>query len=472
MRCRSLVFAAAISSSALTSTVAAAQESAPATEPADEVAALRAQLEALSARVQALESELATARANQKGEAIVAVPADATAETIESIETPPSVNQQLDTAQPSGPSITFKGAPLIEFDNGWSFKPRGRLQFDTGFVLAPKTSQAPDGFGAEVRRARLGVEGTVPGGFGYKLEVDFAGNEVEVADALMFYADGGLSITAGHQNNFQSLEELSSSLHLSFIERAAFTDAFAFTRRLGISAQYQTGDVILQAGAFNDTISKLPDKTYSFDGRAVWLPKFGDAQLHIGGSVHYTNLDSESALRDRQRPLVHFTSTRFLDTRTIEAASELSYGAEFAYISGPFHATGEAYWQNIHRRDLADPGFFGGYAEAGLFLTKGDTRGYKKGQFDRIRPTAEVGDGGIGAWQIVARYDYLDLNDAGIVGGKQNAYLFSLIWTPTDYTRLLLNYGRLAYDDALFPLADGSTDYSVDTVGVRAQVDF
>ena len=472
MRRQSIAYACTLSAAALTATAAAAQDSGASNAENDEVAVLRAQMEALSARVQALESELAAARAGNTGDTITTVPTGSQAVSVSETDTPPSINTEIEGDEPAGPSITFKGAPLIEFENGWSFKPRGRLQFDTGFVLAPKTSQAPDGFGAEVRRARLGLEGTVPGGFGYKLEVDFAGNEVEVADALLFYADNGLSITAGHQNNFQSLEELSSSLHLSFIERAAFTDAFAFTRRLGVSMQYQTGDVLLQAGAFNDTISRLPDKTYSFDGRAVWLPKIGDAQLHVGGSVHYTNLDSESALRDRQRPLVHFTSTRFLDTRTIEATHELSYGAEFAYISGPFHATGEAYWQNIYRRDLPDPRFFGGYAETGLFLTRGDTRGYKRGQFDRIRPTAEVSEGGIGAWQIVARYDYLNLNDAGIVGGKQNAYLLSLVWTPTDFTRLLLNYGRLAYDDAIFPLADGSTDYSVDTVGVRAQVDF
>ena len=74
--------------------------------------------------------------------------------------------------------------------------------------------------------------------------------------------------------------------------------------------------------------------------------------------------------------------------------------------------------------------------------------------------------------QVNARHDYLDLNDAGIVGSKQNSYQLSIIWTTTDRTRLMLNYARLDYDDAVFPGADGSTFYGVDAVGMQAQIDF
>jgi len=42
----------------------------------------------------------------------------------------------------------------------------------------------------------------------------------------------------------------------------------------------------------------------------------------------------------------------------------------------------------------------------------------------------------------------------------------------TDYTRLLLNYALLSYDNAAFPTATGDTSYNVDVVGLRAQVDF
>ena len=202
------------------------------------------------------------------------------------------------------------------------------------------------------------------------------------------------------------------------------------------------------------------------------MPKLGDTQLHFGGSVHFANTDSIS-LRYRERPLVHFTSERFVDTGTFSAESEFGAGLEAALIHGRFHAAGEVFWQSVDRPGaLADPTFFGGYAEVGMFLTPGDTRGYKGGTFDRVEPASPVSEGRFGALQLNLRYDYLDLVDAGLIGGVQDGYYASLIWTPTDYTRLMLNFGRLQYSQAVHPTATGYRSYAVDTVGMRAQLDF
>ena len=273
-----------------------------------------------------------------------------------------------------------------------------------------------------------------------------------------------------------SLEELTSSRFSSFMERAAFTDAFGFERRLGISANFTHGPLLVQAGAFTDNISDInsdENNSYGFDGRVVFMPKAGPAQLHLGASAHYRDLqNAQDSVRYRQRPFLHTSDTRFIDTGSIPAVSETSYGLEAAAIRGPLHFAGEAYWQKVGRPGLADPTFFGGYAEIGYFLTKGDTRGYKNGIFDRVKPADGIDKGGIGAIQVNLRYDRLDLNDAGIIGGTQNGYAISVIWTPTSYTRLLMNYGRMQYDNAVIEAAGADTSYGVDTFGMRAQIDF
>ena len=417
---------------------------------ADEIAAMRAQLAAMNARIDQLEGELATAKAsNEAQDAIIASTAQAA------------------NAQPA-PAVD----ELAKKD-GWSFKPRGRLMFDAGFTDVPDSTGLSDGFGNEVRRARLGASGDIPGGFGYKFELDFAGNEVEAADAYLSYGDGPLEVIVGHHNNFQSLEELTSSLHTSFIERAAFTDAFGFERRIGASVTYGKGAVLAQAGVFTDNFDDTESKNRGVDGRLVFMPKMGDTQLHFGGSIHYNDIDDPtSTVRYRQRPLVHFTSNRFIDTGSMGADSETGYGLEAAAISGRFHAAAEGFWQSVDMPGTADdPTFFGSYVEAGVFLTD-DTRGYKGGKFDRTKPNNPVGKGGMGSLQFNLRYDYLDLDDAGILGGKQDGYYASLVWKPTDYTLLALNYGRLQYENAIHPTASGDTSYGVDAVGVRAQIDF
>ena len=417
------------------------------TLPADELAAMRAQLAAMNARIDQLEGELAATK-TEAAEAGQVVDAPAPAADSEPVST-------------------------LAKSDGWSFKPRGRLMFDAGFTNAPESTGASDGFGNEVRRARLGASGDMPGGFGYKFEVDFAGNEISVADAILSYENGPIEIAIGQHNNFQSLEELTSSLHTTFIERAAFTDAFGFERRLGASIIYARGDVLAQAGVFTDNLEDTDSKNRGADARIVFMPKAGDTQLHFGGSFHYNDLDDPAAqLRYRQRPLVHFTSQWFIDTRSMGADSETGYGLEAAAIAGRFHAVAEGYWQSVDMPGVADdPTFFGGYFEAGVFLTD-DKRGYKGGKFDRTKPSGPVGEGGIGSVQFTLRYDHLDLNDVGIVGGRQAGYFAALVWKPTDYTALMLNYGRLQYKDAILPTASGDTSYGVDAIGMRAQIDF
>lgn len=464
---------ALLAATALSAVAAPAQAHDRQPSSAEQLAELREQMAALMARVDQLESELEAAEA--QAEAANSAAAEANAAALAANTAATEANEAAVAAQTKvdkAPSIAFKGAPEIKGD-GWSFKPRGRLMYDAGFTSVPGSTGRSDGFGSEARRIRLGVSGDMPGGVGYKFEVDFAGNEVAVTDAFLSYEAGDAEIMVGQMNNFQSLEELTSSLHTSFIERAAFTDAFGFERRVGIGTEFSGGPILVQAGIFSDNMEDLSNKSWSADARVVANPKLGDTQLHLGGSVHYAELESGDTVRYRQRPLVHFTSERFINTGNIAASSEFGFGLEAAVISGPFHAAAEGYWQNVNMPvGMSDPTFFGGYAEVGVFLTKGDTRGYKGGKFDRTKPKNPLGKGGMGSLQFNVRYDRLDLTDAGILGGSQNGYFASIVWKPTDYTMILANYGKLDYSNAVYATGTGDTSYSVDVFGMRAQIDF
>jgi len=424
----------------------AAPTRAEAQEGGGRIDALQAQIEQLQAQVKALQDSLEAVKASEAK----AVP-------------------------------SWKGAPQLEDkEAGWSFKPRGRLMYDFATVEGPDGySNAGLGFSNEVRRARLGVDGAIPGDFGYKFELDFAAGDVEFTDAFLSHKRGPVEFIVGQHNNFQSLDELTSSLHSSFIERAAFTDAFGFERRVGVSAQYSKGSLLAQGGVFTDSIADLnnvgdDNNSIGLDTRLVFAPVTGSGQLHFAGSYHWRDLnDAAGVARYRQRPAVHATDVRFIDTGPIsDALTETGYGIEAAGIFGPFHVSSEAFWQKVGRAgDLAEPTFFGAYVEAGYFLT-GESRGYKGGKFDRVKVKKPFAtEGGWGALSLNLRWDHLDLVDAGIVGGIQNAYQASLNWKPTDYVVFGLNYAHILYDDAAISPA-GDRDYSADMLGLRSQIDF
>lgn len=427
----------------------------PAFGQAQDVAA---EVAALRARIKQLEARLAAAEAPPP--APVPAPAPPPRET-------------------SG--IVFRGAPQFS-SGGFTFKPRGRIQYDFGTVSRPDgIADRGLGFGSELRRARLGVEGAIPGGFNYVFEVDFADNAVEITDATLAWRPSEhATLTIGQHNNFQSLDELTSSRFTTFIERAAFTDAFGFERRVGLSAAFSDGPLLVQAGVFTDNIADLDtdeNDSRGVDGRIVFAPKAGETQLHFGASAHHRSsgdlFDAGETIRYRQRPLVHFTDTRFISTPALRVEDETSFGLEAAMISGPFHAAAEMHWLRANTPG-ASPTFSGGYAEIGWYLT-GETRGYRGGRFDRTsvrRPVGGGENGGAGAFQINLRYDRLDLNSDGIAGGTQNGYLASLIWIPQDYIRFMFNAGHLRYGNAAVPAAGGDRSYGVNVVAARAQIDF
>ncbi|MBN8841795.1 MAG: porin [Sphingomonadales bacterium] len=427
----------------------------------EEAAALRAELAALKAQVQTLESRLDAATA-QPAPAPVSTPAPAPSAPAVAVKSPTE--------------IAWKGAPEIKTADGWSFKPRGRMQLDVASIdTPPGVTDARGGASIEFRRLFLGVEGKIPGGFGYRVEADLANSSVELTDVYMTYGTGPLSVTVGQHKPFWSLDELTSDLFTSMAERAAFTQAFGFERRVGMSAQYKGKAVLLQGGVFGDNANDLISDTnnsISFDARAIWMPKFGNTQLHLGGSGHFRNINDAPAVRYAPRPFVHTTNSRLVDTGTFNATSERGLGVEAAAANGPFHVSGEGFWQTARRPGLADPTFFGGYAEVGYVLTRGDSRTYKDGVFDRLSPSRPITAGGTGAIEVNARYDYLDLNDAGIIGGKQRTLGVSLVWAPISYVRIIANYGRLKFDDAAVGSATGDRDYSADAFGLRTQIDF
>jgi phosphate-selective porin OprO and OprP len=174
--------------------------------------------------------------------------------------------------------------------------------------------------------------------------------------------------------------------------------------------------------------------------------------------------------RYRSRPQIRTTDIRFVATGLLTTEQEQDFGLEAAVISGRFHAAAEAHWLTASIPGLIDPTFFGTSVEVGLFLTD-DTRGYGKGMFRAIKVKKPVGQGGLGAWQVNIRYDHLDLTDGSIAGGTQDAYMASLIWTPIDYVRFMLNYAKIDIRGAAAPIA-GDRSYGVDTLGMRAQVTF
>ena len=404
---------------------------------------------------------------------------------------------------------TWKGGPLWEDkDEGWSFKPRGRIQYDAGYVSNPHDNIITRnlGFNTRARRIRLGAEGTIPGGFGYKFEMDYANSSVGFGDVIITYAPKGRpwSWAIGNHETFNGLEQITSSRFTSFIERAAFDDAFINTRRIGISGGLvnKAGTLRFNAGLFaaHSIDDKLDNDGWIAAMRGTYSQLMGSTQLHFGANYQHRDFSrnngataagssgqpsSNQLARYRARPFSQLTDIRFVDTGSFAAKSDDIFGLEFGAIHKSLHLAAEGQYLHTNAYGPGDrfsgsdpldffptasvlvpsgnPHFWGGYLEAGYFFT-GETRGYKNGTWDRTKVLKPFSKGGWGALQLNARVDYLNLNSrkvqhgfsnnfvTGVAtastnlgrGGRQLGLLASLIWIPEDYMRFYFQYSHAA----------------------------
>ena len=426
---------------------------------------------------------------------------------------------------------TWKGGPeFADKEAGFSFKPKGFAQFDAGYVGYPDGDERRGtisglnfqnlGFNARARRIVIGAEGTLPGRFGYKVEFNLAQGTVDYEDIILTYdfAKAPLQISVGNFYPYSSLETMTSSRLGSMLERASFTDAFNYNRRLGIGLQFsdKTNDsYLVQAGIFSTPIN---DASFTRTGwqaslRALYTPTLGSTRLHVGANFqHRANTQEAMGQQYRTRPLTQITDQRFIDTGTLASRGDDTLGVEFAAVHKSLHVAAEA--QKVWVRDAfsaaqlarinadpddndvatgtplnGDPSFWGGYFEVGYFLT-GETRAYKGGKWDRTKVLKPWNDGGWGALQINGRIDYVDLSDRVddsatfaapfyVNGGKQLGLQTSLIWNPIDWVRFMAQYGHLEVTGG--PRALGLVDltkpankrkFGVDTFAARAQIEF
>ena len=457
-----------------------------------------------------------------------------------------ALQAQLENIKTAMVKVTpsWKGATLFEDkDAGWSFKPKGTLQFDAGYVGFPNGQQLGGaggqnfnnlGFNTRLRRAIIGAEGSLPGGFGYNVEFNFAQGTVDYEDILLSYQRKGspIKIQIGNFYPMSSLETVTSSKFTSFMERPAFTDAFNYNRRLGVSVALldpKTDRFTLTAGMFSQEINNTSFARTGWEAgaRGTFSPKLGTTQLHFGVSGHHrVNQRDLQGQTYRARPELQTTDIRFVDAGSVASDGDDSVGLEFAAIHKGFHFAAEAQklWVRGYQpsdivnspnnfttgtRYVGDPSFEGGYAELGYYLT-GETRAYKGGKFDRTKVLHPFDQGGWGALQVNARVDYINLNQrvgTGPVGtsvaanlaapyyvngGRQIAYMADLVWSPMDYVRFTAQYAHLnvrggpratvnsiaspGLPNGIFPIGTttlpNERKYGVDTAAVRAQLDF
>lgn len=376
-------------------------------------------------------------------------------------------------ATSNGRSLTFKG-------DDFSFQVGGRLQLDAAAYDADQDGNE-FGNGTRVRRAFLDVRGTAYEHWNYRFQYDFArpgGSDSSargIRDAWVQYTGFAPAITAGQFKEPFGLEHLTSSLHTTFVERG-LTNAFTPDRRIGIGISDNGNQWTYALGVFGETaegdVDNEGDEGWDLAGRVTYAPLNSDGKVvHLGlAGRQHTPEDSSNSLRFRERPESNITNVRLVDTGALADVKDIQFASlEAAAVFGPLSLQSEWIDTQVSRDNGADDlDFSAWYAYTSLFLT-GESRPYKNGILDRIKPKSTVGQGGIGAWELALRYSQADLTDGSVTGGEEENLTFGVNWYATQNIRFAANYIKVLELDRPGSQYD---DEKLDSAVVRAQIDF
>lgn len=376
-----------------------------------------------------------------------------------------------------------------------SFKVRGVI--DADYVAFNERRGGYDyNNGTGFRRARLGFEGTAFKDFNWRIEADFAGNTVNLQDAYVQYTGiKPLQITLGQHKAPFGLESNNSDNFNVFLERGIFNVAagnLGAERRIGASVAYVKTNHTLTAGIFGDNESigrastgdiDTPDESWGFNARATWEPVLEAGRiLHFGASTYWrTGLRTATASGARlsDRPNVRVDNGNIIDTGLIaDANSAFYYGVEATGIFGPITLAGEYGQVKIDRQPLTpiavnNPDFDGFYIYGTWFLT-GESRPFKSGNFDRVKPLRNFdGKGGLGAWEIALRYDQANFSETPVaarIGNKAHSWTAGVNWYWNPNLKLQFNYIRFTGTNT--PLDPIGTRTAGDVYATRLHIDW
>lgn len=376
----------------------------------------------------------------------------------------------------------------------------GRTQFDiTMFDNDPALLVAPalGGIGPQpdslnLRRARLRVDGTMYETIDWVAEYEF-NNFVSVpspnvqAPATTNPAFTDIQMTwtqlpvvgnfrVGNFKEPIGFEHLESDSFLDFMERSYLQDFVfgpfngGYTPGLDFFNWTNDQSATWAIGIFgnnSDNFGYSLGNDYALTGRVSWAPIYDEPSegryvMHFGVAGSTRGAD-ENIVRLRTRGDIRsgppgVLNPVYADTGNIGASLQNIVAGEFALVFGSFSVVSEyvGTWIEDATQPIGPvpvsrgtPFFQGGYVQCGYFLT-GEHEVYDRhrGTFDRITPYENAFcvrscDGeckGWGAWQVLGRYNTIDLNDNGINGGELNSFTLGVNWFWNANARVYLNY--------------------------------
>ena len=422
-----------------------------------------AEIESLKKEVQVLEQKVNTLEQKQ-GTEQQSTQVEKLTQKVDDLEQQRKMDQQAAAAAAkAAPKISLgaDGFKFISAETNFAMNIRGYMQLDSR-TFFQNAQPGADGF--LLRRVHPIIAGTVFHDFDYQFMAEFGGTSPSIYDAYINYHPWPeLQLEAGRFKTPFGLEWLQSAANLSFNERSLATDLVPL-RDLGVELHGDLfdGRVNYAAGVFNSVADGANAANSDFNNEQefigrIFLQPFKKSNaaalqgLGFGVSGSYGRQFTASALTSGYK--TDGQQTFFAYTNGVAGnGAHWRISPQGYYYYGPLSLMGEYVISDQQVKNGAASADLQNTAwevSAGWVLT-GDPA-----SFTGVTPRHpfSLSDGGWGAWQLVARYEELDVDDAAFPiyanpntsASAAQAWAVGLNWWLNKNVRVMTSFSRTTF---------------------------
>jgi phosphate-selective porin OprO/OprP len=356
-----------------------------------------------------------------------------------------------------------RGIEFTRDDTEFYLRIGGRIYVDVVKYFEDKNDLGSNGIG--IRNFTIDMNGRFTKNWLYRLswggftsggKIDGSGAFID--DAYVSYNGfEKVALVLGQHSEPFSLEEMSSSLVTTFMERA-LPNALVTGTNLGASFSTYRSWWGITAGVFAEDLSNgsdLSDQGYGLTGRIHFNPGHREDRVyHLGTSLSARDISDTDSFYYRRRPESGLTDVRYVDTGDLfDPEHVYRYNIEAAVLAGPLSIQGEYIGaRNTRESGIGDLDFSGWYGFVSWFPTGGNRNYFPdEGIFGYPEIKSKYGE-----LELAARYSTLDLNDGFVRGGTEKNITLGINWYFSRHMRLMVNY--IFVDNDIFANADRTVE--------------
>lgn len=322
-------------------------------------------------------------------------------------------------------------------ENKLVVKPSGRILMDAAFLNSSNKAvdeQCVDG--VNVPDIRIGMKVSY-GKWEGKADIGYARGSVSPKDIFIQYNFNKQNFLRGgyfvHQFGYQSAT--SSSFKVSMEEPETHSAFGVGGRLVGLMYEHSddkfmgTGSIYTDAQSFKKQTNHTGYQGSGFLTRLVYHPLIEKGNLfHVGIGLNYELAAENRSNMEFKAPYpVRVAGINAIGAKITDAKSDFKFSGELMAAKGHVGIEGQYIFMNVDRKgDAKNYNAWGAYGNLRFLLNN---------EYEYVKNDAGIATPAPKSWELVAAYNYTDMNDAkaGFHGGKLSDWALTMNYYINKY---------------------------------------